>query len=250
MLNILFKIGLSVAFIKFINDCYNNRHNLNNYFINILYNIIHLYSKLTILFNKHINCNIKKRLFNVYNKFFNSYLTIEFCEKGILFRTNYIFKSNISSKEKILELKKNIEPLEYDLIIYSEKDDEQDKINKICYKQFPDSFSYEKSNIKFLSLILFYNDISIEIELANEVNNFYIVNNVINKNFFIYYLSNIKKVKDFYIGYLFEFNYKLELIDHNVNIINLDETDEIIIEQKNYIIKKQKNIEDNGFIIT
>jgi hypothetical protein len=240
MLNILFKIGLSVAFIKFINDFFNNRHNLNNYFINILYKIIHLYSKLTILFNKYINCYIK-RLFNVYNKCFNSYSIIEFYEDGILFRTNYIFKSNISSKEKIIELKKNIEPIEYDLIIYSEKDDEQDKINKVCYTQFPDSFSYEKSNIKFLSLILLYNDIPVEIDLLNEVNNYYIVNNVINKKFFISYLSNIKKVKDFYFRSLHEFNYKLELIDHNVNIISLDETYEIIIEKQNYIIKKINN---------
>jgi hypothetical protein len=246
MLNILFKIGISFAFIKFINDIYNNRNDLNNYFINVSYNCIHLYSKLTILFNKHINCYLKS-LINIYNKFFNYYSTIEFYDEGVLFRTNYILNSNTSSREQMIELKQNVEPLEYDLIIYSDKDDEDDKINKVCYREFPESFSYEKSNIKFLSLTLIYNKKIIEIDLLNEVSNYYIVNNIINKQFIIYYLLNIKK---FCFESLLEFNYKLELIDHNVNIINLDETDEIVIEQKNYIIKKIKMKEDNGFIIT
>lgn len=237
MFNILFTIGISFAFIKMINELYNNMHNLNNYFINILYNIIHLYSKISILFNKYINCYLKN-LFNIYNKFFNDYSTIEFYNQGVLFRTNFIFKSNTSSKEQMIDLKKYIDPFDYDLIIYSEKDYEKEKINKVCYKKFPQSFSYEKSNIKFLSLLLLYNDISIEIDLFDEVNNYYIVNNVINKQFIISYLLNIKKIKDIYFKSLLEFNYKLELIDHNVNIINLDETDEIIIEQNNYIIQK------------
>lgn len=244
MINIFFKIGISVAFIKFIKEIYNNRENLNNYLINILYYIIHFYSKLTILFNKHINCYLKKIL-NIYNKFFNCYSTLEFYDDGILFRTNYIFNSNISSSDQMIQLKKNIEPLDYNLIIYSDKDAENNKINKVCYRKFPESFIYKKSNIKFLSLLLYYNGISIEIDLLNEVNNFYIVNNVINKQFIISYLLNNKKLKDVYFKTLIEFNYKLELIDHNVNILNLDETDEIIIEQKNYIIKKSKIKQDN-----
>jgi hypothetical protein len=220
--------------------------NINYFFnnvISILYNIIHLYSKITILFNKYINCYLKKILDN-YNKFFNNYSTIEFYNEGVLFRTNYIFKSNTTCKEKIIELKKIIEPLDYDFIIYSEKDYEMDKINKVFYSHFPQLFDYTISNIKFLSFFLYYNNTSIEIELFNQIYNYYIINNIINKQFIIYYLLNIKKMKDFSFNCFSEFKYKLQLIDHNVNILHLDETDEIIIEKKNYIIRKIKNKED------
>jgi hypothetical protein len=75
--------------------------------------------------------------------------------------------------------------------------------------------------------------------------NFYVVGNVLNTNFFKYYLQNVLKIN---IDNNKPFTYNLELIDHNLKILNLDESQSIIIRKNNYDIiepnKMNTNVKD------
>ena len=119
----------------------------------------------------------------------------------------------------------------FDLIIVSDKKDESEQINKIHYTEFPQILDdYKHSTIKFFSIELEYKDTIHSIELTNENYNHYIVNNVLNKEFFKYYLTNVLNIeidKN-------TFDYKLSIIDHNVNVVELTQTDSLVIKENDY----------------
>jgi hypothetical protein len=65
--------------------------------------------------------------------------------------------------------------------------------------------------------------------------NFYVVGNVFNTNFFKYYLENVLNVKiDNDTNK--PFTYTLELMDHNVSMVYLNETQSIVIKKYGYEI--------------
>ena len=119
----------------------------------------------------------------------------------------------------------------FDLIIVSDKKGGSEQINYIHYTEFPQILDdYKHSTIKFFSVELEYKDTIHSIELTNENYNHYIVNNVLNKEFFKYYLINVLNIeidKN-------TFDYKLSVIDHNVNIVELTQNDSLIIKENNY----------------
>jgi hypothetical protein len=119
----------------------------------------------------------------------------------------------------------------FDLIIVSDKKDGSEQINYIHYTEFPQILDdYKHSTIKFFSVELEYNEAIHSIELTNENYNHYIVNNVLNKDFFKYYLTNVLNIEiDKNI-----FDYKLVVIDHNVNVVELTQNDSLIIKENNY----------------
>jgi hypothetical protein len=95
---------------------------------------------------------------------------------------------------------------------------------------------FEESNIRFVSIIVKYNEKQITINLKDGKNNYYIVNNEIDKQFVQYYLENI-------LGVAIDksnFKYNIVLVDDNVNFIELTDEDSIIIQKDNYIINLKK----------
>jgi hypothetical protein len=100
-----------------------------------------------------------------------------------------------------------------------------------------DSIQCELSDLRFVGLYLKYKNGDIEadniINLFSSYINFYVVGNVINTNFFKYYLQNILKIN---IDINKPFTYNLELIDHNLKMLNLDENQSIIIKKNDYEI--------------
>ena len=121
-------------------------------------------------------------------------------------------------------------PIEYDLIIFS---DDLKPQNKICYNTLNDNidYKYDLSDIKFISINLTYKETQYDIKLKTDEFNYYIVNNVIDKVFLKYYLVHVFNIvldKDTI------FAYNLEIIDHMVNVINLDMNDSIIILKNGY----------------
>jgi hypothetical protein len=107
--------------------------------------------------------------------------------------------------------------------------------------------NYELCNIKFISLNIEYNNSIYEIHLNTSEYNYYIVNNAIDKLFVYYYFKNI--IKTGIEDSLDTFAYKLTLMDHNVNIVQLNEKYSIIMQKDNYIIQhcleKEKEIVEN-----
>ena len=97
-------------------------------------------------------------------------------------------------------------------------------------------FNFELSDITFVALYLNYNNERYNINLKINDYNFYVVGNVINKTFLQYYMKNILH-NDISINSDTEelsSSYKLELMDHEVNLMSLTETQYIIIEKNGY----------------
>ena len=95
------------------------------------------------------------------------------------------------------------------------------------------ALQYEQSNIRFLALYMkMLNDDSKHIiELFNKDMNFYIVGNVINSEFLKYYLQNILQIT---VDKNSPFTYTLELMDQNIEMVYLNETQSIVLKKDAY----------------
>jgi hypothetical protein len=95
------------------------------------------------------------------------------------------------------------------------------------------ALQYEPSNIRFLALYMkMLNDDSKHIiELFNKDMNFYIVGNVINSEFLKYYLQNILQIT---VDKNSPFTYTLELMDQNIEMVYLNETQSIVLKKDDY----------------
>jgi hypothetical protein len=102
---------------------------------------------------------------------------------------------------------------------------------------------YKLSNVRFISMVLKFNSIEIKVDLKTDHYNYYIVKNKINKSFVYYLLLN--EYKSYYDEYVNQtkieinyndFKYEIEIIDDNVNIITLTETQEIVFKKNKYDI--------------
>jgi hypothetical protein len=217
-------------------------NNIQPILINLSYNSIYYYSYLQIKY-QHCKPYINRLCTSIHNYLISkslisptNKLTFEIYEKGINIKNVLLPENNkIINNE---ELKWNHD---YDLVILS--DNSVGCINKIHYYNFPNiinHYTYTPSNIKFMSMELTYNNINYPIELKTDKYNHYIVNNKINSDFYKYYLNNnlniqIEPNNNF-------FDYKVVVLDHNVNIIELTPNDELIIKENDYeIINKCEN---------
>ena len=93
-------------------------------------------------------------------------------------------------------------------------------------------FDYKESNINFFNIELEHNNKTYNIILKDSTFNYYIVNNSLNQIFFEYYIKNVLKMQintD-------TFDYKLSIIDNNVNIITLLPNQYILIMEDDYKI--------------
>lgn len=97
-----------------------------------------------------------------------------------------------------------------------------------------DNLEYEVSDVRFLAIYLKLNvSNSHIIELFNNEENYYVVGNKLDSKFFKYYLHNVLNVK---VDNDSPFEYKLEIMDHNVNMIYVDEKQSIVIQKDSYDI--------------
>ncbi len=231
------------------------------YIIKIGYTFIYIYSFFQITLNKIIKCTLPyvrsirdntcecliknniisdKMLCKVYkssNINVNIKSVISFFNDG-----SSIFKKELQTGFKDLtplDIKTH-EPDSYDLLtikdVMTNTTDIMDGCNIITFanKQIPIVFEAELSNIKFIALYLKYNDKSYSIELFKDNNNYYVVGNVINIAFLKYYLINVLNITTDISSK--PFTYTLELMDHNVKMVYINETESIVIQKDDYII--------------
>ena len=214
----------------------NQINNLNISIMCLGYNLVYCYSLAQIKYNKIKN--VVSTLTNtMINTLINSSKITILKKENIYTITTYDSGSKVN--ELILNLNDSLDIVSwklenkdnFDLIIVSDKKDGSEQINYIHYTEFPQILDdYKHSTIKFFSVELEYKDTIHSIELTNENYNHYIVNNVLNKHFFKYYLINVLNIeidKN-------TFDYKLSVIDHNVNIVELTQNDSLIIKENNY----------------
>jgi hypothetical protein len=209
---------------------------VQNKCLNLSYNLLYFFSNFQIFYTK-INNNINKKIIDFiqyYDKNCNLMFFIEHLNKKEknfneleYIKNNKIVK--IDKKETVLDIS-------FDFIIYTDYSKINNKyfnfnnnlyytslnncFNKIIYYKNPDNYNYnyEISQFKFILLELLINKYLYKIELKTDDYNFYIVNNVLDKNFFMYYLVNFLKYNE-------EKNDEillLKIIDQNVKIFEID----------------------------
>ena len=232
--------------------------NLKPRLINVSYNIIYYYSCSQIYYN-----NVKTIVSPYIILFWSSF--IQMLRQHNLINTvpnkiitlykngNQIDEFEFGDMTKLEWIDKNLNDKDneynYDLIILSDRIDDSDCINKIHYTEYPQNIDYTPCNIKFMIMEIIYNTESYFIELKNDSYNHYIVNNVLNKDFFKYYLSHILKIE---INDDDNFEYKMSLIDHNVKMIELNQNNYLIFKEDGYELKcvdeEQENENDDDFV--
>ena len=131
----------------------------------------------------------------------------------------------------------------YDFIIYSDysrpiaAQPSSSRVNKVLYSGspvFPLNYSYSLCKFSFISinvkLFVDYKEKSYAIKLINDSENYYIVGNKINRLIICYLLKQQHGIiRDKIIS-----EYRLELIDHNVDMKTLTERDEIVLNETDY----------------
>jgi len=237
---------------KYPEETNNVKQKVYDFGVKVAYNAIYIYSGIQIWFTRIENGynaevaplikNFLKEKFNYdigkmqENNSGNSYY-VEFIANGVqLARHNFSFKNN--NQGEILSLINAAEPKEYDFFVL--KDNVSGKNNCILYYEIPGNLFYKEypQSQKFLRFDLDYNGETYEAQLTTDDYNFAIVGNCINREFIMYFLKNILDVQVPEELHVSNLVYNIHLIDANVNVINLDQTDELKFTTDEYITQK------------
>jgi len=200
-------------------------------FINIKTNLLIKYPLLPDKINKISNYFIKNEELEYIN---NGEVIYTKSIKDLL--QNYTPLNNkmqqLQSTLNVLSYKKNDKNIEnnFNIIIYT------DRKNKKVFNDIPSVYNYEESDFKFILIEIIINNEILKIDFKTNEYNYMIVDNIINKDFIFYFLKKHyeKYVKTvFYYGGKLD-NYRLKILDQNVNEILLDKDNCLTIKKNNY----------------
>jgi len=221
----------------------NNEHfkHVLPYLVKVGYTFIYIYSYFQILLDKVIRITspyvklLRDKTCDVLIKYkiisgkseenilINDKTIITFYNEGKLVKQDEFF--SIFSLLLHADIK-NCEPVNaFDLVTIA------DLKNILTF--IPDECKYDLLDIRFLALYLKHNDKSHIIDLCNNTQNYYVVGNVVNSVFLKYYLVNVLNIA---LDTSKSFVYTLELMDHNVQMVYLDETQSIVFQKDGYIV--------------
>jgi len=190
---------------------------INNYLKSIAitfgYNILYFFSY----------CQIK------YNNFRNK-LILNVSQNEILLVELYDSFSNQIKNKKITDLKDD----KYDCMIITKNNGSKPSDKMVVYQTLPNEIKWNNVKYKFLSLIVMIEDMedTYNINLYNKLENYYVVGNVIDKNFIKYYLAKYYK-----LNINENYSYSWQLIDENIKVIICPMDKKIILLENNYEIK-------------
>jgi len=186
--------------------------------IDILYNGIILYSKIQHFFGKTYN-NIKSKL----------------CVLNIINYKNYFFVKNDNILNILYDDIYGLRFINNNFLLYRDTVINNNIYinNYVFYFDFPIHFIYDCCKFKFISINITLDDNkSYNLKLSDDTNNFFIVNNKLNK----YSLSCLLLIQHgISIG---NNSYVLDIIDHNVKCFTITEKDELIFNHDTYTIKQ------------
>ena len=122
----------------------------------------------------------------------------------------------------------------FDLIVYKCENDVSSKTDIVFYQSIPENFAYNVCKYTFIQIILTFfvdgSDHTYKINLHNDADNYYIVNNRLNATVLSYLLFKIHRVSHD----LRTVPYSLNIMDQNVRSLVLNEKDEIILHETCY----------------
>lgn len=227
------------------------REKCKNVVINQSYNAIYLYSKLEIMMNK---CK------PYVNKILNEYPVlkkiINYNAQNIEYNVEFVLDGKVvykTTKENLMDSSYNMNYNgAFDFIIYSEDNRNNNDTNNdgsnnnmihrkiIKTQSFQESdFVCEKSQIKFILCEFLIGDKKFKVDFTNSNNNYYVVNNIIDIHFLKYFLQKYysEHVKD--IDFNLAHDFKINIIDHNINAVILDKQNNIKVAKENYELLKK-----------
>ena len=212
------------------------------------YNCIFYFSKGQILVNKFIR---KANQIPILSSFITLFLSNPKTNHNSLIDYKYEY-IKLQNNNIIITEQNDLETNDdYDFLIIKKMQENEEtthnenNIQYVNYKLFhynDDSTSFmdinyfEPSKIKFILLECCFNEKVYKIDLRTNKFNFYLVNNKLNKPFFIYYIKQHLGIND---DINENDNCGVKLIDHHVNILNIDFTNNeeyILLEKDGYII--------------
>jgi hypothetical protein len=199
--------------------------------IRLCYNCIYIYSLCNIKFN--IIKNTMNRPFMLLWSYLkeNKILTEKIINTIVLIDANgNEINKIVTNNVELIELacKKN----NYSGLFLMDKNVDTECVNNVFYTSFPRTFDYNISKISFISIELEHENKIYSINLKNNKYNYYIINNCLNQTLFKYYIKNIIKSS---INET-KFDYKVTIIDNNVNIITLFPNQYLLIREDDYQI--------------
>jgi hypothetical protein len=192
---------------------------INNYLKSLAttigYNLIYFFSYLQIKYNY-----INKKLINDVNQ--KQILNVELYDKinGIKNKKMSDYLNWKNEYYDCMIITKDVGIYPYDKLIFQKS------------SNFPVELNWNNVKYKFLSLIVIISeDEKYEMKLHNKKENYYIVGNVIDKNFIKYYLEKYHKLK-----IKEDILYVVQLIDQNVKMNTLDVNKKITLWENKYDI--------------
>lgn len=236
--SLLIKAIPIVFIVSFIQQNYPDQ--FNNFLITLSYNAIYIYSRLQIFIGKYIkqlkqfidsNPELKKMV----DKFFSMLKKrdeIEYIKDGKVISTCYLDTQHTS-------------PQNFHFMIISYYNNNYNSMysnKKITYSLLDSNREYDVSNIQFFLVEAIIGNDRYKIDLKNENYNFYIVDNIFDKQFFIFYLLNYYKESTINIEdiekSINDNSAFIKIVDNEVNILQLnlsDKNDNIQIKKDKYI---------------
>ena len=135
-------------------------------------------------------------------------------------------------------------PERFDFIIYS--DFKENKNNKLILRELSDTetIKYEQTKYNFILCEIKIGDKVTKIDFKGDNYNFMIVNNKIDASFVNYFMKKYYMYED--NSDVSCFDYKIKILDQNVNEVVLDTTKEIVLGLENYeVINILQEIDDS-----
>ena len=189
----------------------------NRFLMNVMYYSIYMFSKIQHTTNKYIVGPI--------TSFLNQY-PISFNDKNI----HFIYEDEVRCVTNRKRMFEEIPHL-YDFIIYTIKNDRNTLKKLIHGVPIDDNFVCDESNIKFILVEIEFDNVTLKIDFKpKQRDNYYVVGNIFNATFIRYLLNT------YYTVDTLPDEYKLKILDHSVNWIEVDETKAVKIEMDGYSV--------------
>jgi len=225
MLYSLFEIGKTLSICILLDDYFTRIYSTKykEITIEIIFKIIYVYSFCEMKI-KNVIKNFEEKHPHII-KFIKQIFKHDLNKIDIEFvKDNQIV--DIFSKQKYLNLKEEevVVIPDYDFVLYSDTSVTPSNI-KIIHKNstskflinVQETYNYVPSTIRFILIEFVVGEKTYKIDLSTNKYNFYVKDNIFDRNFFLYYLRNIEtEVVVFEDFELDEFTIKI--IDNNVNI--------------------------------
>ena len=209
----------------------------DSFIINMISNMILFYSKMEMSVMKKLNDFAKyPQIEYILNKIDDFQLDN---------KSNIeVIKNNNSMSITCLQSVAKDKPYKFDFIIYSDYATykETNKLYKVIYYDTPEDYNYTPCKYSFISidLVVVKHDTLNEnesdkethypIKLSGDKENYYIVNNKINKLILCYLLH--KQHSMLYDEQ--DITYTLNIIDHNADMVTMSEKDELVFKEDTY----------------